>query len=90
MRVASSEAELACFPRVGPLPSSEAESQCAVEGLGGEVSSEAEMAPRVRGGSDGLHCEGGPWASLEPFFPFRWEEDCRLLWARLPNMCSAF
>ena len=48
--VASSEAELACSPRVGILPSSEAEMWCAVEGLGGEASSEAEIAPRARGG----------------------------------------
>ena len=46
----SNEAELACFPRVGFLPSSEAEMWCAVEGLGGEASSEAEIALRVRGG----------------------------------------
>ena len=43
------EAELACSPRVGPLPSSKAEMWCAVEGLGGEASSEAEIALRVRG-----------------------------------------
>ena len=36
--------ELACSLRVGPLPSSEAEMWCAVEGLGGEASSEAEIA----------------------------------------------
>ena len=42
--------------RVGSLPSSEAETWGAVEGLGGEPSSEAEIAPRVRGG-----CE---WAVL--------------------------
>ena len=48
--VASGEAELDCLPRVGPLPSSEAEMWCAVEGLDGEASSEAEIAPRVRGG----------------------------------------
>ena len=45
----SAEAELACSPRVGPLPSSKAEMWCAVEGLGGEASSEAEIALRVRG-----------------------------------------
>ena len=45
-----SEAEFACLPRVGPLPSSEAEMWCDVEGLGGEVSSEVEIAQRVRGG----------------------------------------
>ena len=43
----SNEAELACFPRVGPLPSSEAEMQCTAGGLGGEASSEAEIASRV-------------------------------------------
>ena len=43
------EAEFACSPRVGPLPSSEAEMRFAVEGLGGEASSEAEIVLRVRG-----------------------------------------
>ena len=38
------------LPRVGLLPSSEAEMWGAVEGLGAEASSEAEIAPRVRGG----------------------------------------
>ena len=37
-------------PRVGSLPSSEAETRGAVEGLDGASSSEAEIAPRVRGG----------------------------------------
>ena len=41
---------MACFPRVGLLPSSEAEMVRAVEGLGGEVWSEVEIAPRVQGG----------------------------------------
>ena len=36
--------------RVGSLPSSEAETQGTVEGLSGEPSSEAEIAPRVRWG----------------------------------------
>ena len=31
------------------MASSEAEVRCVVEGLGGEASSEAEVAPRVRG-----------------------------------------
>ena len=48
--VASSEAESACSPRVGPLPLSEAEVRCVVEGLGGEDSSEVEVTLRVRGG----------------------------------------
>ena len=70
--VASSEAEMACLPRVGPLPSSEEERWCTVEGLGGEVSSEAEIAPRVRGGPRmGRTAELGhrlseDWASLGP------------------------
>ena len=55
--VASNETELirspegrSAPPRVGPLPSSEAEARCAIEGSGGGASSEAEIAPRVRGG----------------------------------------
>ena len=68
----SSKAEFACLPRVGPLPSSEAEMWCAVEGLGGEASSEAEIAPWVRGGPRmGRTMELGRepimcWASWEP------------------------
>jgi len=50
--------------RVGSLPSSEAETRGAVEGLGGEASSEAEIVPRVRGGSYGPHCVLGPWTGL--------------------------
>jgi len=38
------------FPRVGPLPSSEAETWCIAGGLCGEVSSEVEVVLRVRGG----------------------------------------
>src|SRR6185312_14951707 len=45
--------------RVGLLPSREAERWGAVEGLGREPSSEAEIAPRVRGGLDGPHCVRG-------------------------------
>ena len=44
------------------MPSSEAEMRGAIEGLGMEASSEVEIAPRVRGGSDGLHCGARPWA----------------------------
>ena len=65
--VASSEAEFS-------LPSSEPELRCAVEGLDGEASSEVEVAPRVREGSDGLHCRDRPWAECEvglfESFPF--------------------
>jgi len=46
------------------LPSSEAEIRSVIEGLGGETSSEAEIAPRVRGGSDGPHHILGPWIGL--------------------------
>ena len=46
----SDEAELACLPRVGRLPLSEAEMWRLAGGLGGEASSEAEIAPRVRKG----------------------------------------
>ena len=38
------------FPRVGPLPSSEAKMWCIAGGLCGEVSSEVEVVPRVQGG----------------------------------------
>ena len=44
--------------------SSEAETRGAAEGFGGEPSSEVEIAPRVRGGSDGPHCVLGPWIEL--------------------------
>ena len=44
--------------------SSEAETRGAVEGPDGEPSSEAESAPRVRGGSDGPHCVLGLWTGL--------------------------
>ena len=37
----------------------------AVEGLGGEASSEAEIAPRVRGGPDGPYRGAGQWAERE-------------------------
>ena len=55
-----------------PLPSSEAEMECAAGGLGGEASSEVEIAPRVaRGPRLGRTAEAGRgpsayWASLEP------------------------
>ena len=59
--VASSEAEMGYLLEGGSLPSSKAEMRGAVEGLGGEPSSEVEIAPRVRVGStDGLHCVRGP------------------------------
>ena len=41
---------MAYSPRVGLLPSSEAEMQRTTGGLGGEASSEAEIVLRVRGG----------------------------------------
>ena len=63
---------MACLPRVGPLPSSAAEMWCAVEGLGGEASSEAEIALRVRWGprmgrtAELGHMLSEGWASLGP------------------------
>ena len=47
-------------PRVGSLPSSEAEVRGVVKDLDRVTSSEAEIAPRVRGGADGPHCVRGP------------------------------
>ena len=46
------------------VASSEAEARGAVEGFGGEPSSEVEIAPRVRGGADGPHCIRGPRVGL--------------------------
>ena len=43
----SNEAELACFPRLSVLPSSEAELWSTAGGLGGEALREAEIVPRV-------------------------------------------
>ena len=79
-------------PRVGSLPSSEAETWGAVEGLGGEPSSEAEIAPRVRGGCGwaALCSWAAYWASLSHFLSSGLEGDCRPSWARLPNVCFAF
>jgi len=58
----SNEAELACFPRVGFLPSSEGEMCCVAGSLGGEASSEAEIILRVQGASDGPYFRVGPCA----------------------------
>ena len=57
-------------PRIDSLPSSEAEARGAVEGFGGDPSSEAEITPRVRGGADGPHCVRGPRAGFFESFPF--------------------
>ena len=48
--LSSLERRRSAFSRVGSLPSSEAEAWGAVEGFGGEPSSEAEITPRVRVG----------------------------------------
>ena len=42
----------------------------AFEGLGGRPSSEVEIAPWIRGGSDGPHCVHGPWIGLFLVFSF--------------------
>jgi len=57
-----SEAELACLSRVDPLPSSEAETERAAGGLGGEASSEAETICGFEEALDGLFRGVGPWA----------------------------
>ena len=90
--------------RVGSLPSSEAEMNCSLEGRFAtlerdgnagrsrgsrwEPSSEAEIAPRVRGGCEGVAC----WASLSPFLSSKLEGGRGPSWAQLPNtnMCFAF
>ena len=82
--------------RVGSLPSSEAEVRGVVEGLGRETSSEAEVAPQVRGGVRmGCTVEPGrglsaKWATLSHFLFFGSEEDCSPSWARSLNMCLRF
>ena len=64
----------------------------AFEGLDGRLSSEAEIAPRVRGGCGwaALCTWATYWASLSPFLSSRLEEGCRPSWARLPNTCLRF
>ena len=54
----------AVCPSCRGVASSEAETRGAVEGLGVEPSSEAEIAPRVRGGLDGPHYVRGPRIGL--------------------------
>ena len=56
--VASSEAEM-IHPLEGRLATLK-RGGGAVEGFGGEPSSEVEITPRVRGGADGPHCIRGP------------------------------
>ena len=60
--VASSEAETFCSLE-GKLVTLE-QGRGAVEGSGGEPSSEAEITPRIRGGADGPHCVRGPRAGF--------------------------
>ena len=68
----SSETELAYSPRVGLLPSSEAEIARPTGGIGGEASSEAEIVLQVRGeprmGRTVVlgHGPSTDWASLGP------------------------
>ena len=54
-----------------------------VEGLGREASSEAEIAPRVLGGANGLYCRARPWAEGEVglFESFPFLSVGRRLWA---------
>ena len=67
------------------VASSEAEAEVkrVVEGLGGEASSEVEIAPQAREGAlDGPYCGAGPWAECElGLFEF-W----RGLWALLRKL----
>ena len=80
-----------CLFRRG-VASSEAEARGAVEGFGGEPSSEAEITLRVRGGCRwaALRTWAACWASLSPFLSSRLEGGCRPSWARLPSMCLHF
>ena len=74
------------------VASSEAETRDAVQGLSGEPSSEAEIAPRVRGGCGwaALCTWAAYWVSLSPFLSSGLEGGCRPSWAWLPNMCLRF
>ena len=105
---ASSEAEMSYLLEGGSLPSSETEMSCPLEGRfatlerGGdagrsrgsrwEPSSEAEIAPWVRGGCGwaALRTWAAYWASLSPFLSSRLEGGCRPSWAQLPNTCLYF
>ena len=64
----------------------------AVEGFGGEPSSETEITPWVRGGCRwaALRTWAACWASVSPFLSSRMEGGCRPSWARLPSMCLHF
>ena len=100
--VASSEAEMGYLLKGGSLPSSEGEIVCPLEGRfatlergGGagrsrgsrwEPSSEAEIAPRIRGGCEWAVC----WASLSPFLSSRLEGGRGPSWAQLPNVSLCF
>ena len=78
-----------CLLRRG-VASCEAEVRGAVEGFGGEPSSEAEITPRVRGGCGQavLRTWAACWASLSPFLSSRLEGGCRPSWARLSSKRS--
>ena len=71
---------MAVCPFLRGVASSEAETWGAVEGLGGEPSSEAEIALRVQGGLDGPHYVLGPWIELFLVLSFSpdWKEDVGL------------
>ena len=100
--VASSEAEMSYLLEGGSLPSSKAGMICPLEGRfatlerGGdagrsrgsrwEPSSEAEIAPRVRGGRRWAEC----WTSLSSFLSSRLERGRGPSWAQSPNMCLRF
>src|SRR6185436_10577525 len=88
--VASSEAETFCSLE-GRLATLE-RGRGAVEGSGGEPSSEAEITPRVRGGCGwaALRTWAVCLASLSHFLSSRLEGGCRSSWARLPNTCLRF
>ena len=51
-----------------------------------ESSSEAEIAPRVRGRCEWVAC----WSSLSPFLSSKWEAGRGPLWAQLPYQVFAF
>src|SRR6185312_9041762 len=85
-RVASSEAEIFC-PLEGRFATLKRGGDAGrSRGSRWEPSSEAEIAPRVRGGCEWAAC----WASLSLFLSSRLEGGRRPSWAQLPNMCLRF
>ena len=73
-------------PRVGSLPSSEAETRGAVEGLDGSPRARRRSPRGSEGGCEWAAC----WVFLSPFLSSSLEGGRWPSWAQLPNMCLRF